>query len=282
MSLIPKGNPLHEIFHLIPYHLKSSLIALDDLVEEKHAFGKHSRQYFLYFHPKKDAPKRKQFIIYFHGGGWQFGKPELFRANAKVFTDQGYPIFCMSHRRIPFYDFQDMREDLTTGLRAVLNWRKKQNLPNENILLGGMSSGAHLAAMLLYDRKALEKIGLSQKIFSGIFVCGAPLDLSKMRKSFTLKYLKGNPKQSNYKSPNPIDYLQKEEQIPMLAIHGTKDGLVEYAAGKSFYDKLKSINPKLIQLHTIPNGTHLNAVNWVLENDTIRKLILNWISTLNS
>jgi acetyl esterase/lipase len=295
--LVPKGNPLHEIIQLPAYLAKTLRIPVKSMLEEKHRYGNHPRQYLLFFKPTPKTPKRNQVILYLHGGGWQFGKPEMFRANAKVFTDQGYAVFCISYRRIPFHDFSDIHEDLSNGLTKVLQLMEADGLGGNRICLGGMSAGAHLVAMLLYDRENLAHLGLradvpstprskfiegrGQTLFSGIFLCGAPLDLRQMRRSITLRALAGKRNSPSFKRANPIEFLQADEQTPVLAIHATRDGLVEYAAGQSFAERLKEINPNIVQFHTIENGIHLEAGTWVMEDNEIRKMILNFVERLD-
>ena len=278
--LVPKGNPLHEFVQLPIFLAQSLAIPVKGMEEEKHKFGKHWRQYLLYFKPSPDTPSRNQVVIYLHGGGWQFGSPEMFRYNAKVFTDQGYHVFCISYRRIPFHNFVSIHEDMSKGLTKVLQIMKDNDLQDKKICLGGMSAGAHLVAMLLYDRDNLAKLGLTQDLFSGIFLCGGPLDLRQMRRSYPVFAIAGRRSGQLFKRSNPIEFLQEDEQTPVLAVHGTRDGLVEYPAGKVFAERLKKINPNIVQFYTIENGNHLDASRWGLKEDEVRRRILGFIERL--
>ncbi|MEL6925111.1 MAG: alpha/beta hydrolase [Bacteroidota bacterium] len=275
--LVPKGNLLHEVVQLPVYLVKTLRVDVSNMQEEKHRYGKHFRQYLLHFHPTPGTPERQQIIVYLHGGGWQFGKPEMFRANAKIFTERGYHVFAISYRRVPLNNYQDIRSDMLRGMQHLLALRERHQLMSKKICFGGMSAGAHLVAMLLYDREQLQQLGLTQADISGIFLCGAPLDLRQMQWTPTLRILAGPEESDTFKAANPIEFLQADEQTPVLAFHATRDGLVRYPAGAVFLDRLATINPEIVEFHTLQDQIHLDSGTWVMEDNWIRKRLISWL-----
>jgi len=280
LRIVPKGNALHEILHLLPWWYRILKIPVDNQLETKHLFGRHWRQYFLFFQPKNKKSTKGNVIVYFHGGGWQFGSPERLRANAQVLVNEGYCVFMPSYRRLPFYDYFDIREDISTALSKILEVMKKNGLAEKKIILGGMSAGGNLAALLFYDHQNLEAAGFSPNLFSGIFLLGAPLDLERMRPSPSLYFYAGNRKRKQFQLANPISYLRQADYPPALIIQGTTDGFVEYEVAVSFFEKLEKINPGNSSFFELEKRSHLEVAAWVFENNETRKTLFNWLEAV--
>jgi len=276
--VVPKGNVLHEILHLLPLWYRISKVPVDNQLETKFTFGKHPRQYFLFFQPKNKMTNKQNVIVYFHGGGWQFGSPERLRANAQLLVNEGYCVFMPSYRRLPFYNYFDIRKDLSTALLKIFEVMEENGLAGKKIILGGMSAGGNLAALLFYDHENLEALGLSPKLFSGIFLLGAPLDLRRMRPSPSLYFFAGNRNEEQFQKANPINYLKKADYPPALIIQGTADGFVEFEVAVSFFEKLNEISPgsSFLELEKV---SHLGVAAWFSVNNETRKSLFQWLET---
>lgn len=278
MQLLPKGTNLHEIIHLPYYNYLAYKARKDDMVIERHPYGKHKRQYLLHFTPK-GGPSKKEVIIYFHGGGWTFGSPEMFRSNAQLFVDLGYSVVMPSYRRLPVYRAADMANDGRLALQETIALLEQKGFSNLRFFIGGMSSGAHLAALLTYDRASWDTIAFRKKMLAGIFLFGPPLDLASMAWSPVIQRLAGRQNKAYFKKANPLEYLQEGEDVSTIIVHGTLDGLVNYKSTESFVKKRGSKNLKLF---TIDKGTHLDAAFWVFRDNEIRKVILTWFAQQSS
>jgi len=154
---------------------------------QKYIFGKHRKQYLCWFEPKKVT--KKHLIIFYHGGGWTFGKPEVFSDRAKLFAEEGYQVIMPSHRKLPFNNYTEIRADLILTLKKVYEIMQTKNILDKKIILGGMSSGGNLAALLFLDHSLLENTGFTPTHFVSAFLCGAPLSLADMTESFLLTKL---------------------------------------------------------------------------------------------
>ncbi len=273
----PKGNFIQEGLTLPIYLWKTKKVNTQYLKVQKYQFGSHRQQYYLWFASNPSVPRRNHLIIYYHGGGWQFGSPEQFAANAKVFVDLGYEVIMPAHRKIPFYSYTSIREDLSLTLKHIKSQFEEQNRPIPSIVLGGMSSGANLVALMHYDQKNLQEVGWQQNQFKGIFLCGGPLDLSKMWQSPSLCFLGRSFRKNALLKASPSHYIATKESTPFLCIHGTKDGFVEYKASAAFVEQLKKVQHENISFHTIEGGTHLDIGSWVHTNNEIRKLLKEWV-----
>jgi len=242
---------------------------------EKYYYGLHRKQYFCWFDPENI--ERDHLIIFFHGGAWTFGSPELFNNRAALFADDGFEVLMPSHRRLPRFRYPHIRTDLRRMLQKLDLLMTRKNIRHKKIILGGMSSGGNLAALMLFDPGLLDGTGFRPDDFAGAFLCAAPVNLEGMTDSFLLTRYAGKKAASDYSNASPINHLPNRLEKPVLLIHGTEDGLVKYQSTADFVAALKNINRAPVTFHTLPGGSHLDAVSWAYEDNEIRKVILHWI-----
>lgn len=306
--LIPKGNPINEALYLPVWWFKMIQLPSDNMLKSKYKYGKGFRQYLMLYEPKNQMevgdisrrsngesmglpnppleqgnfPKspKKNVIVYIHGGGWQFSRPEAFEPNAQEWVNKGYTVFMPTHRRIPFNDYDDMREDLNLILKKVREIMVEKGIGDYGMIIGGMSSGANLAALMSLDKAALHAVNLSQNHISGLFLLGAPLNLKLMRLSPVVYFFAGGQGSPKFKKANPIEYLNEKQDFPILGIHGTKDGFVEYESAVTFYDKLKENHHHSLEFRLLKNVTHLEVAGWSFLKNGVRDMLFDWMDRL--
>ncbi len=245
----------------------------------KYFYGQHKSQYLCYFKPKKIDPK-KPVLMFFHGGCWMVGVPEMFTTRARIFVEEGYPVFMPTHRKIPYYGYSDIKEDLILMFQKLPELLAVHNLQNRPILIGGMSSGGNLAALISYDEEILASANFSAAQIIGSLYCAAPLNLEGMPDSIVLRGFAGKKSFNVFRLASPINHLKPGHNKPALIVHGEEDGLVAYASIVAFKNKMASITNSPIRFVTIPNGSHISAVKWVGPDAQVRQLILEWATTL--
>jgi dipeptidyl aminopeptidase/acylaminoacyl peptidase len=242
-------------------------------------FGEHPRQYVLYALPPEQLERKKTWIMFFHGGGWQFGKPGMLPQLADFFLASGYPVLLPAYRLTPRFSFPDMREDLTLALLKSVEIIQKTVGADEKIILGGMSAGANLAAHLLFNTEELAKNHVSPTRFSGFLCCGGPLDLNHLRDTFPLRRFTGGPHfAAGFQAANPINLLSAQSPaVPALFIHGTEDRIVPYPASVSFFKKYKNIGTA--ELITLPEKQHLDAIRWINDDVETAEKVKKWLES---
>ncbi|MBK6622722.1 MAG: alpha/beta hydrolase [Saprospirales bacterium] len=244
--------------------------------EERIPFGAGSRQYMLHIAPEK--PLHGKSILFYHGGGWQFGSPEQFRKYAYVLAQEGYEVFLPSHRKIPFYNYSVIRTDIQSALRTVAARLRDRGGVGEKIVLGGMSSGGNLAALLALDPENREAAELDENQIAGLFVLAAPLDLEQMWNSPPLLAFAGPRSGALFQQANPANFLHAGPiPPPTLIIHGESDAMVEAASARSFYEKFERVHPGRARFILLPNGSHLDVASWAYRENFIRDTILGWL-----
>ncbi len=105
----------------------------------------------LYLHkyvpPNFDSKKQYSCIIFYHGGGWSSGSYIAFHKQANYFAARGLIVFSVEYRvrsrnnTTPF----DATEDAHDAFAFVVTNSKKMNIDVKKIIVGGGSSGGHLA-----------------------------------------------------------------------------------------------------------------------------------------
>lgn len=277
LLLAPKGTNLHEIIRLPYYNYKAQTAKRNEMIMYKYQFGAHRRQYLYLFLPKGKKVSKEEVIIYFHGGGWTFGNPMMFRCNAQLFVDLGYAVIMPTYRRLPFFNADDMQEDIRLALKTTIDIIKEKSWQNKRLIIAGLSSGAHLAALLCYNKTHFKSLELPREKLAGILLLGPPLDLREMTPTPVIWKLVGRRKQALFQRNNPVNYLEPTDQQATFLLHGTKDGLVNYNSSLSF---IKKRGTEAFTFYTIENGTHLDAGFWIFEEGEIRDAIFNWLESL--
>ncbi|MEM8908205.1 MAG: alpha/beta hydrolase, partial [Bacteroidota bacterium] len=225
--LVPKATNLHEILRLPLYQYRVQKVSTRHMQVRRHSFGAHRRQYLLHCRPFPDQALQRNVIIYYHGGGWAFGSPELFQANAQFFVHLGFEVFLPSYRHLPGSHYPEMSIDSSLALQKVMELLPNPQFEHRQIILSGMSAGGHLSALLFHDRQRLQALGLEpQQLFAGLLLFAAPLDLRAMRDSLILRSLAGKRDRPLFRAANPIEYLDRADSLPILCVHGNRDGLV--------------------------------------------------------
>jgi len=278
--LVPPANFVYEGTRLPFWLLKLRKLVKPVPAPEKIKYGKHFRQYILCFKPIGGIPEKQHAVIYIHGSGWQYGRPEMFTANAQWLAGQGYHAFFISHRRIPQCDIRHLREDTALAIKTIVDSLAQNGLSHKKILLSGNSAGANLVALAFLDPSLLATVGLSPAIFSALALLAAPLDLRVMWSSPPLLMLTRMKKAEIFDLANPIIYLESVPKIPILLIHGDADGIVEYQNSVVFAEKLLSLGFESLQFETLKGGMHLDSASWCLEGYECCFLMKKWLNEL--
>lgn len=275
---VPKGKELHESLRLLPHSTKLGAISTKGIEEVRYPFGNHPQQYLILYTPQKEKITQDRIIYFVHGGAWRYGSPELYKPVAKYFTDRGYAVFMTAYRLAPAFHYAHMREDLNFSFKKCLEVLKKKGWQNKKIILMGDSAGANLAGLLLYDRENLRKIGAKQSQFDSFVSFVGALDTDKMHRTGAFEEFTKGYDADILKKANPVTYLQADEDVPVLAFHGTSDGFVDYECSESFVKNLNKIHPNLAKLVTIEDGTHISVGGeWLYEDNEVKHFFEKWL-----
>lgn len=261
-------------FHFLQHQWKGTTART---LPEKHTFGKHRRQYLMFWMPPKSVPIQHSVVVFYHGGGWRLGWPDQFPTVADWFLARGYPVIMPAYRLLPWYNFRDMREDLNLSLAKILELLRVKGLEDKKLLIAGMSAGATLAAHLCFNRNELADFCMTPNYFSGFLSFGGPLDLNKLPDLPQVRRFAGGPFNSNaFQEANPMHWMSSSDHLPVLLVHGTDDAIVPFESSESFYQQYSG--PK--SLHSIVGGSHLDSLGFALDDLETSTVVENWMRRL--
>lgn len=218
-----------------------------DVEELKIFYGKHRRQYALAISGEKT--KLGRYAFYFHGGAWTFGQPESFVPAAIPWLELGFTVVFPSYRRPPQVSLNGVVADCRAAIKALA--------PPETVThlhIGGISAGAHLAALLALKTDWWQEDGWAfgpQKAL----LCAGPLSLKRLFPQTVF---------GRYAHLDPYRLLgaKSSPSTAWQLLHGTSDAMVSSNHSEVFFEKLKALN-KTASLLTIPEGTHLDSGRWM-------------------
>ncbi len=269
-------NAFKDLIDIPFYWLDAAQSELDELPEKKRTYGPHWRQYYLL----RPAPERSRIerIVFLHGGGWQFGSPESFRHHAQIFNQLGFDVILPSLRRLPFYHYGHMREDLGLLMQAL---QAEMAQEEKAIILGGVSAGGHLASLFASDTDLHEQVGWKQDWIKGVFALGAPLAIEALPWGGVWKRLTNGGQTDVLNRADPLRMVDQALDIPFLCLHGQRDGLVPSASAIPYVEqRIRLGAANHTHFHLFPEQGHLDLARWALGNDKAKALLLHWLHSL--
>lgn len=277
-----RGTLVFEFGQLMSYWAKTlSSHVPAQVVVENISFGKHPKQYMMLYSPKQ-VNKNTPLILYYHGGGWMFGKPELFAKKAALFTSLGFQVVMPCYRKLPRYTGEHILEDVVLCTKKLLELKEVGKVHNlDKIILGGVSAGANLVALLYFNKQMHEQAGFKQDQFISMFLYAPPIDLAMMKRSPILSRYAGKIGSDLYNKLNPISFIENSKPLPILCSHGNKDAMVEIASSKSFMASYEKTHPGYMQYQIIENGCHLDSASWAHTDNELRKTLIAWLGQYN-
>ncbi len=109
------------------------------------AYGRDPRQVLDLYLPDVSSPR---LLVFVHGGGWRGGDKSQYQALGELLSSFGYAVALPNHRLAPQHPFPAQAEDIAAAVACVLRYAPESGIQPRGLLLGGHSSGAHLAALL--------------------------------------------------------------------------------------------------------------------------------------
>ncbi len=251
-----------------------------DFREDRIHYGPDSHQNLLVFRPNEGWLERHTAVYFLHGGGWHSGSPTLYRFAGPYFAGLGFPTLVGGYRLAPEHIYPAQLDDVVNGLVAGLDLLADRGAEVKRVIVGGISAGAQLAALLVYDRLRQSNSPLPGEILAGFFsICG-PLDfsyctnpaISKMIEDFT------GADAANRELANPIRYLRGDEQVPAFFIHGKRDPLVDVQNTISFSTRLKQAGKCQVEVRLIKGGHHADLAALFVEDLPAGRAFERWLN----
>jgi acetyl esterase/lipase len=245
-------------------------------------YGEDKNQYFLCFLPEQICSKKV--IVYIHGGGWRNGNPDEFRFIGNEFSKRGYNTVLLGYRLAPVNKYPAQAEDIFNSFCRAMYFLNQKGINTDEIVVIGSSAGAHLGAVLAYDKRMHREYGISQKIFKGYCSLGGPIVLEQCNNNSIKSLIDGLfTKEYDRKLGDPYYMVQGDEQISVLCIHSSSDPIVEEGNSICFAEKINSLGSGLAEFYIEDDKAifHSNlVVGMFLKELEATKILYNWLGSL--
>ncbi|WP_295158205.1 alpha/beta hydrolase [uncultured Brachyspira sp.] len=258
---------------------------------EKYKYDENKAQYILYFAPQleKNENAEKKIIIYIYGGGWREGTADLYRFVGRRFAKEKFHTILLGYRLSKNYKYPCQIEDVFSGFNKALEVLKEKNIDYSDIIIIGSSAGAHLGALLVYNKEMQKKYNINSSLFKGYISLGGPTDLNVCTNDIITPMLDQLFEEGyNRETANPYSHIDGSEKTRVLCIHSEADPICDFHNSINFSSKINSFNKGLADCIIFENKNiyHNDLVNGIFFEDMDREHILSkvleWIEKLNN
>lgn len=226
LLLIPGCSPLSAINALVPEDGHQRTVGV--------AYGPQSRQKLDVYRPDS-VDNGKPVVVFLYGGSWKRGKRENYRFAGQAFASRGYVTVIPDYRTYPEVRFPAFVQDSAAAVAWVRKNISRFGGDPNRIVLAGHSAGAHIAALLAYDKRYLADADVPMTSIAGLVGLAGPYYFDP------LKYVSLRGIFETVTDPDearPVTFV-KPGQASSLLIHGKDDTTVWPENSAELTKKLK-------------------------------------------
>jgi len=207
----------------------------------------------------KDAP----LLIWIGGGAWSYVDRNMEMDLARKVANEGIAVASVGHR-LSSAVWKDPSlntgvkhpahvEDVAMAVKWLLDKADEYGYSQEQIIIGGFSSGAHLASLLSMDPQYLKNWKLDTDLFKGLVPIGGTYDVPDYYRAFNESETQSHlaeehvqavfgESQEGFLQASPTSYMQNLK-TPMLLMSDTNTAnycrIFEQAIQESGFDEVE-------------------------------------------
>ena len=210
----------------------------------------------VYIYKPSDLEKedRRPAVAFFHGGGWECGKPEWGHMQCDHFSSLGLVGFSFEYRLSTQHDATPIEclKDTKSAVRWIRNNAEEFGVDPDKIVGSGYSAGGHLVmctAMVDGYDESSDDLSLSPAV-NAMMLWVTP---AIVYPGWFTSLLKGRAELSEF---NPIELI-KPGLPPSIFFQGTADDTVPYKSVVEYVSKSEAAGNRC-DLEVYEGQTHLN------------------------
>ncbi len=161
-------------------------------------------------------------FVFVHGGAWREGHARDYAFPAEMFVKAGahYVALDFMEKMEAGGDLRGMVEQVRRGIAWVYNNAESFGGDRERLYIGGHSSGAHLAGVVMVTDWQ-GQFGLPPDTVKGGLLMSGMYDMTQIRRSMDYAFLGGSEETDVELSPrHRLEHLE----VPLTITFGTEDG----------------------------------------------------------
>lgn len=238
------------------------------------AYGAHPAQRLDVVVP--DAPGPHPVIVFFHGGGWDSGRPEDYRFVGRAFAREGHVVVLAGYRLGAEGLYPAMIDDAAAALAWVRTNIAGLGGDPQRVFVMGHSAGAHMAALVTLDRRWLELRGVPAGFVRGVIGLSGPYDFhpftsDQARRAFGHV---ADPAQTQ-----PIAFARPDAP-PMLLLTGEADDTVKPRNSRALGAALVRAGAaaRVVSLPGVDHAGTIKVLAWPFSGDgQVRRAVLDFV-----
>ncbi|MBA3511075.1 alpha/beta hydrolase [Sphingomonas sp.] len=192
-------------------------------------------------------------VVFFYGGGWNEGSRGDYGFAGAAYAGQGFIAVVPDYRLVPAVRFPAFVEDGALAVKWARDNAKRFGGDPRRITLAGHSAGAYNAAMLVFDRRFLDRVGVDPKIVRAAALLSGPYDF------YPFTEARGRNAFGSWKQPletQPVRFARADAP-PMFLAHGAADRIVLPHNSHSLARRLNQLGAP-VTLRIYPNANHVD------------------------
>lgn len=178
-------------------------------------YGTEDRQ-ILDVYTRQDVPN-KGVVVFVHGGYWDTGSKNDYPFLADSLTEQGFTTVVVNYRLVPAVTFPSYVEDVALAVKWTTDNIAEYGGNAKNIFLMGHSAGAHIAALVAYDERYLQNVGLSNRDLRGFIGFAGPYDFLPVAPD-DVRSIAALGAIETYADTQPINFVEGADPPAFLAV----------------------------------------------------------------
>jgi acetyl esterase/lipase len=123
------------------------------------AYGEGPRRTLDVYTPRRPNPGAPV-VVFFYGGSWDSGTKGFYRFVGAALASRGVVAVIPDYRVYPQVNYPGFVEDGAQAVKWTRQHAADYGADPDKLVLMGHSAGAHIAALLAYDRRWLNAVGM--------------------------------------------------------------------------------------------------------------------------
>lgn len=223
-------------------------------------------------------------VIFYHGGGWRSGDKRLFEHLGRAMVVRGIVAVTVNYRLTPEVQHPAHARDCAHAFAWTRENIASHGGNPSSIFLMGHSAGAHLAMLIAFDRRYLDRLNIPATAVCGVIALSGASDLtlhSETTEFTTREQIEEafGSTEAELAAASPVAYI-RPDLPPVLVAVAEKDSEGLRAQGRRLAEVLRTAGDNVVFI-SIKGRDHYSIVRrFGPGNDPTVGAVVNFIDRL--